>query len=508
MLSLVSLVLLTSLYDAGRLVHGVVVPPEMMYRSKHLYNLSLFLSVVVPLYCGCICIERVHSIVGIMVLVIILLIPGKNNQVPNTNSTKNSTSAKNSSSAKNNSYHLVLSHVRCKIVLLVSIAVFASDFSVWSHPFLGKSGLSTGLFLMDVGVGCFSVNAGLMYGVYSTNNTNTSRASYRLLVGACVSFLLGIVRLLCVIFADCYYDIFEYGRDMNYMMILGVQGVIMYVIQHRICTSNTLYNVLLVSGSVIILLYELSLILFLREYFDSLGRIRSGFWANNVEGVGLFISSMSTILITQDIGRSIAANNNRDNSGDNSGDKGNSNNSTSISTSNNISRLCLPFIIVVILFFISLYDVPYKRVNNMRYNMTIILLVIITGGISRMTDEVLTRISKVTINKVEDSTKVDVNSPKVEDSTKIDINSTRIDINSTNTSGDNILMIVSRSLLPILISGQFSILLVKHLGLRSIKHTEGIKESVIVHSIIITHMILVGYIVPLGYKRIRKVQKY
>jgi phosphatidylinositol glycan class W len=125
--------------------------------------------------------------------------------------------------------------VKGHIMLMVTIAIFACDFS--SFPAKHLKTKYHGISLMDVGIGSFLYHNGIIAPKLSKR---------RLLKIALYNIVLGMVRTMTIRYFDYTVDITEYGRDLNFYFMLSITYLLFSVI--HICTAWFLVHQTLLSN--------------------------------------------------------------------------------------------------------------------------------------------------------------------------------------------------------------------------------------------------------------------
>lgn len=177
-----------------------------------------------------------------------------------------------------------IDRVRCMIIFLVSIAIFASDFQFYGGEKLGKS-MGYGLRLMDIGVGSFVFNAGLV-------STRASRK--KKLNGAMKAGALGIIRLVSKYLLKLDVKEAEFGRHLNFFFNLGVLNIISMLISPK-------------HGFIFGLLLVISHEIFLKMHLENLimNNSRENLIMENLEGISFLVPQFGVYLIASEIGRDL-----------------------------------------------------------------------------------------------------------------------------------------------------------------------------------------------------------
>lgn len=176
----------------------------------------------------------------------------------------------------------VVDHLRFTISVIVVICIYAADFSIFNER-LGKSDFF-GVRLMDIGVGSFIYNAGVV----------GHRGSYRRYLRSCpVLFLLGLVRYFVVRMFNLNVNPREYGTHLNFYFLLGLVNLVY-------CAVRSRYNFLI--GVYTIVTYETILRFTHLETFILSDR-RSNFLEKNKEGLMALIPYTSIFLMSTEVGK-------------------------------------------------------------------------------------------------------------------------------------------------------------------------------------------------------------
>jgi phosphatidylinositol glycan class W len=165
--------------------------------------------------------------------------------------------------------------IKSQIMLMVTIAIFAWDFSYFPQKF-GKTKFY-GVSLMDVGIGSFLYHNG----AFSTNMTRK-----KILKSAFINLFLGFVRFFVLKHFNYTIEKTEYGRDLSFYFILSFVYLLFLVVNSR-------YNLIL--GLLIVFNHQRQLNSGLAEFILSDSRI--GFLEENKEGIFSILPSLSIFLI-------------------------------------------------------------------------------------------------------------------------------------------------------------------------------------------------------------------
>lgn len=173
---------------------------------------------------------------------------------------------------------------RMLIIFLVMLAIFAADFKGYDSSKLGKS-MDLNFRLMDVGVGSFVYNAGLVS--YKAKNSKK-------MVNFLKCFIFGTARFLSKIFLKIDVREAEFGRHLNFFYDLGFLNLITMFFKPK----NPFFT-----GVFILLMYQGALSLGLDEVI--LNNRRENIFMANLEGILFLIPQLSIIFMSQSFGRSM-----------------------------------------------------------------------------------------------------------------------------------------------------------------------------------------------------------
>jgi glucosaminylphosphatidylinositol acyltransferase len=178
----------------------------------------------------------------------------------------------------------VVDQERNTISICVTLAIYAADFSIF-HPSLGKNDFF-GLSFMDLGVGSFMYNAGLVSAV------NTRQRYIR---SSAFLILLGFVRLFTVRMCNLSVNNREYGVHSNFYFILAAVNLV-----YNLLSSEGNFAV----GLLIILSYE-----FVLQVTPLKGVIlsddRDSFIAANKESIAAVVAYTSIFLIASRLSKCV-----------------------------------------------------------------------------------------------------------------------------------------------------------------------------------------------------------
>lgn len=175
----------------------------------------------------------------------------------------------------------VIDYLRFTISVIVVTAIYAVDFSIFDVK-LRKTDFF-GISLMDVGVGSFIYNAGVM------GHKNSSKKYLK----ACPFLVaLGFIRYLVVRGFDLEVNPREYGMHLNFYFLLAFVNIVY-------CFIRSKYNFVLGFG--IMFLYEVVLKTTNFTYFV-LSDSRNNLLEKNKEGLVAIIPYLSIFLMSTEIG--------------------------------------------------------------------------------------------------------------------------------------------------------------------------------------------------------------
>lgn len=172
---------------------------------------------------------------------------------------------------------------RSNISLMVTISILAADLNFFPIRF-GKS-THYGYKFMDIGVGSFVYNAGVMSVKFKWT---------KWLKSTLILLFLGFIRLMTVNYFDLYVNITEYGKHMNFYFMLAICNTLYALFQSR-------YDFLL--GYILIVAYNHFLKQFKLATFILSDIPRIGFIEDNKEGIFNIISYLSIFLMSNLCGR-------------------------------------------------------------------------------------------------------------------------------------------------------------------------------------------------------------
>lgn len=177
--------------------------------------------------------------------------------------------------------HSGLFLARAHLMLMVTIAIFACDFSFFPCRFLKTK--HYGISLMDVGIGSFLYHNGVA-SVYLPRR--------KLLRSVAINVLLGTIRLATIRYFDYAVDITEYGRDLNFYFVLAITYVLFAIVNSR----YNFYAALFFTCA-----HQVSLKCGLEDYVFRARR--DNILDLNKEGIVGVIPSLTIFLFSNEIGR-------------------------------------------------------------------------------------------------------------------------------------------------------------------------------------------------------------
>lgn len=178
-----------------------------------------------------------------------------------------------------------LSAVKGHIMLMVTIAIFACDFSFFPAQHLKTK--YYGVSLMDVGIGSF---------LYHNGAFSLRMSRKKVLKSALVNAVLGTIRLATVRSFKYTVDVTEYGRDLNFYFVLAITYLLFLI-------CNSRYN--FYTALAMMLVHQALLSNGLDEYvFNSK---REHFLAYNKEGILSIVPSLAIFLFGSEVGRMLFA---------------------------------------------------------------------------------------------------------------------------------------------------------------------------------------------------------
>lgn len=173
---------------------------------------------------------------------------------------------------------------RMLIIFLVALAIYASDFKGYDSPRLGKS-MDLNFRLMDVGVGSFVYNAGVV-----SHRAKNSKKMMNFLK----CFILGTARFLSKMYLKIDVKEAEFGRHLNFFYDLGFLNLITMIFKPK----NPF-----ITGSLILLTYQIALCLGLNEVI--LDNTRNNVFMANLEGILFLVPQLSIMFMSQSFGKSM-----------------------------------------------------------------------------------------------------------------------------------------------------------------------------------------------------------
>ena len=165
-------------------------------------------------------------------------------------------------------------------MLMVTISIFACDFSFFPNKFLKTK--QYGISLMDVGIGSFLYHNGVV-------SVRLSRR--KLLKSVAANVFLGMLRLFTIRYFDYVVDITEYGRDLNFYFVLAITYMLFAVVNSRYNFYTALF---LTSMHQMLLKYGLGDYVFKTK--------RAGVLDLNKEGIVSVVPSLAIFLFSSEAG--------------------------------------------------------------------------------------------------------------------------------------------------------------------------------------------------------------
>ncbi|KAL0266029.1 UNVERIFIED_CONTAM: hypothetical protein PYX00_011746 [Menopon gallinae] len=181
--------------------------------------------------------------------------------------------------------HPELCLMRGHIMLMVTISIFACDFSFFPSRFLKTK--QYGVSLMDVGIGSFLYHNGMV-------SVRLSRR--KLLRNAATNLLLGTIRLCTIRYFSYAVDITEYGRDMNFYFVLAAT----YMLFAAVNSKYNFYTALLLTTA-----HQVLLECGLGDYVFN--KRRDSILDLNKEGVVGIAPSLAIFLLSNRVGHIVFA---------------------------------------------------------------------------------------------------------------------------------------------------------------------------------------------------------
>lgn len=173
--------------------------------------------------------------------------------------------------------------VRGIVIILVTIAIFACDFS--NFPMRHLKTKFYGMSLMDLGVGSFLFNNGLFI---------SRRKRFSILKSSFILFLLGVIRLMVIVCLRYSVDETEYGYHLNFYFVLSLV-YLLYLI------FNTKYSLILCG--IILMTYQGLLSNGLNEFVFYAKR--ETFFEKNREGILMIFPSYCILVFSEYLGKII-----------------------------------------------------------------------------------------------------------------------------------------------------------------------------------------------------------
>ncbi|KAH9411736.1 hypothetical protein HK407_04g08470 [Ordospora pajunii] len=219
---------------------------------------------------------------------------------------------------------------RLVIILCVAVAIFAADFSFYNDPRIGKS-MDHGLKLMDIGVGSFVYNAGF----FSTISDSKKKTK-----NIIISFAFGALRHASKVMLKLGVDDAEFGVHLNFFFLLCILNILSLFINTK---NNTIV------GFAMCALHETFLKLFgLEEMIYN--NTRSNIFTANLEGIIFILPQMGIFLMASDISKFM------------------------FEDSNIKPMLAHNLLFIIALAISRIYSVSCRRIHNICFCMTIMIL--------------------------------------------------------------------------------------------------------------------------------------
>lgn len=175
-----------------------------------------------------------------------------------------------------------IDRARMTISFLVCLAIFAADFKNYDSSRFGKS-MDCEFRLMDVGVGSFVFNSGLVSFKASTRKK---------LVNSGKCFFFGMCRFLSKVLLKVDVREAEFGKHFNFFIDLALLNLISVFATPRFP---------FVCGLIVIFWHQIALSLGLEAKI--LSNDRKNFFTANLEGIVFLIPQFGMYLMSQEIGR-------------------------------------------------------------------------------------------------------------------------------------------------------------------------------------------------------------
>lgn len=169
---------------------------------------------------------------------------------------------------------------RGHLMLMVTVSIFACDFSFFPCKFLKTK--HYGISLMDLGTGSFLYHNGVA-SVYLPRR--------KLLRSVAINVFLGMIRLATIRYFDYAVEITEYGRDLNFYFVLAITYVLFAIIK----TRYNFYTALL-----FICMHQVLLKYGLEDYVFRTRR--DNFLDLNKEGLIGVLPSLAIFLFSNEVG--------------------------------------------------------------------------------------------------------------------------------------------------------------------------------------------------------------
>lgn len=247
-------------------ITGITVLSLVVYSSGYKRSvLNDFLFCIVPQYCAIIYPDRIWN----LYICLALLVSYSGLRRPEAE-------------AAGSEKTTVIDYLRFSISLMVVVAIYAVDFSIFERR-LGKYHFF-GIWLMDIGVGSFILNAGIV---------GYKSGSKRYIKSCPILIALGLIRYFTVWWFGLDVNPREYGTHLNFYFLLASVNLVYSVVKSR-------YDFLL--GLLIVVVHEAVLKLTNLGHFI-LSDQRETLLEKNKEGLIAIVPYTSIFLMATEIGR-------------------------------------------------------------------------------------------------------------------------------------------------------------------------------------------------------------
>jgi len=176
-----------------------------------------------------------------------------------------------------------IDRLRMLIISLVSLAIYSANFKFYDSDRYGKS-MEYGLLLMDIGVGSFVYNAGLVSCKMSTRKK---------LINALKCLVFGAGRQMSIILMGLSVKDAEFGHHLNFFYILAILNLISIFV--RLEKNQAFF------GCLLIFFHQILLQTFLEDMIFN--NQRENMIMMNLEGISYIIPEFGIYLISQEIGK-------------------------------------------------------------------------------------------------------------------------------------------------------------------------------------------------------------